>query len=106
MNRHDNQCERLPNFFICHCEKRDRLSRGITDLPALVINYPDCGGCGNEVSHNGDSFQCDTCHATWAENATDGDTAERFHDDYDEENETLSEAREHWLKRLTGKDTQ
>lgn len=96
---HDDQCERLPDFYICHCSKRARIARGLTELPDLTIQYPICGGCGHEVDHDGDSFVCYRCMATWSTRAGDGDLAERFMDDYDEPGTTLEQMRERWVSR-------
>ena len=96
---HDQLCERLPNFYLCHCRLRDRLARGVVDLPMLIMNYPTCGGCSRETSHDGDSLICDHCHVTWADNAGDGDDAERFTDNYDGPEGTLAEHRAAWIAR-------
>jgi hypothetical protein len=81
--KHDEQCERMPNFYLCHCAKRDRLARGVTELPELWVQYPKCGGCYGETWHDGDSLRCDECHVTWAEDAGDGEQAVHFTDDHD-----------------------
>jgi hypothetical protein len=49
--------------------------------PALHHRSPDCSICGEEVSHDGDSFYCEHCNAYWPEDSDDGawnnDTAEQ-----------------------------
>lgn len=96
---HDEECERVENFYLCHCAKRERLSRGVTELPQLWIQYPICGGCDKETWHDGNSLRCDNCHVTWAENAQDGDPAESFWDNYDDTAGTLADMRAKWLNR-------
>ena len=34
-------------------------------LPQLVINYPTCSHCGNDVTIEDGYPSCDTCHVTW-----------------------------------------
>lgn len=101
---HDEMCERLPDFYICHCSKRARIARGMVELPDLTIQYPICGGCGHEVDHDGESFVCYRCLVTWPTNASDGDKADHFMDDHDWTDHegvvhTLEEMRERWLDR-------
>ena len=35
-------------------------------LPPLVVQPPLCPICDEEVSYDGDSFWCETCHGRWA----------------------------------------
>lgn len=81
--KHDLDCEQMENFWLCHCAKRERISKGQTELPTLSIQYPICNGCGKETWHDGDSLRCDNCHVVWDTNAGDGDTAAYFWDDHD-----------------------
>lgn len=30
-------------------------------LPMSIPRYPECGACGDECDHDGDSFVCDPC---------------------------------------------
>ena len=30
-------------------------------LPACSVQYPSCGACGSDTSHDGDGFYCDPC---------------------------------------------
>lgn len=96
---HDELCERLPDFYICHCQKRSRIARGLTELPHIEIQYPICLGCDKETYHDGDALRCDNCHAIWGTNPGDGDQAASFWDDYDSATETLDEMRTKWLNR-------
>lgn len=96
---HDEHCERLPNFGLCHCRKRERLARGLTELPSLWVSYPTCSGCLEEVEFDGDAYVCPRCHVSWGTRAFDGDIAERFDDDYDENGETLAEHRAAWIEK-------
>ncbi|GAA4915631.1 hypothetical protein [Nesterenkonia rhizosphaerae] len=81
---HDQDCEHSTSegFLLCHCSKRRREAEGRTALPTLSWNYPTCTGCWEEVSHDGDSFRCQRCKVSWSSDATDGDTADHFDDDY------------------------
>jgi len=78
---HDPECEwREAGHFLCHCSKRRRIANGHTEPPGeLIINYPTCPRCRNEVTHDGDSYVCDTCSVSW--NSSYGDEGE-FTDDY------------------------
>ena len=92
---HDEQCERMPaeGWHICDCRKRDRLARGITEPPGeLIHNYPTCPGCYRETWHDGDSFRCDHCHATWPESYSD-------HAVFDDEVGDVAADRQKWLDR-------
>jgi hypothetical protein len=104
VNAHDERCERLPDFYMCHCNKRERLAKGPTELPTLSIQYPVCNGCGRETWHDGDSYRCDRCHVTWSSNAGDGEQADHFVDDMDWTDvdgvlHTLEEDRQAWIDR-------
>ena len=79
---HDADCEHRDNgHFLCHCSKRKREAGGYTEPPGeLVWNHPECPRCGNEVDHNGDSFYCDPCKATWPNARGNAE----FTDDYGE----------------------
>ncbi|TCJ23043.1 hypothetical protein [Nocardioides jejuensis] len=35
------------------------------ELPRLVINYPTCSHCGNDVQIEDDAAWCDTCLVQW-----------------------------------------
>jgi hypothetical protein len=76
---HDEQCEYLaiPGFYLCHCHKRARLARGLTEPPELEWQYPTCTGCWNEVEGDADGFNCRGCGTSWSH-----DGAGHFHDDY------------------------
>lgn len=100
MAEHDEQCERLSTFFLCHCAKRARLNSGNgTELPQLWVSYPVCSGCHQEVEHDGDVFTCPRCHVAWREYAGDGDAADHFTDDYDTPDKTLEQLRAEWIER-------
>ena len=30
-------------------------------LPVCAVEYPSCGACGSNTSHDGDTFYCDEC---------------------------------------------
>lgn len=97
--KHDDECEKLPDFYICHCYKRERLARNVIELPRLVVDWPACSGCGNTVHHDGNSLRCDRCHVIWGSGAHDGDLAERFWDEHNVPGETLEDMRAKWLAR-------
>lgn len=99
MSLHDDQCEQLPDFYLCHCRKRERLARGLTQLPRLIVEWPICSGCSNAVQHDGDSLRCDRCHVKWGANAGDDEEAAHFWDDHDTNGETLANMREKWIAR-------
>lgn len=40
-------------------------------LPPLVVQPPLCPICDKEVSYDGDSFWCETCHGSWASDRCD-----------------------------------
>jgi hypothetical protein len=79
---HDGSCEWRRDRFLCHCEKRARIARGLTDLPVLSIQYPICLGCDESVDMEDGQFYCPRCHALWGQHATDGDRAIAWTDDY------------------------
>lgn len=72
---HDDRCEwgtvrkgggRETTLWLCHCSKRRREAAGHTDPPGpLLYAAPTCPRCWNDVFHNGDVFECTTCHVTW-----------------------------------------
>lgn len=35
------------------------------ELPRMVINYPTCGHCGNDVFIDPDTISCEACLVTW-----------------------------------------
>lgn len=102
---HDEQCERDESGYrVCHCEKRERLARGVTELPELIIQNPICNNCYKETWHDGDCYRCDNCHVAWSTDASDGDKADQFTDDYDWTDgdgvvHTLEEDKAAWLER-------
>lgn len=64
---HDSQCEQRERSFICHCDKRQRESRGLTDLPTedLYFPSPDCPVCYGGLEHDDDGWDCQRCHISW-----------------------------------------
>lgn len=71
--QHDARCEwRDAGHFLCLCAKRRRLAAGRTEAPTLLFSYPTCDGCDDEVTHNGDSWECLTCGVIWPSGAGDG----------------------------------
>lgn len=93
---HDEGCEQRARYGLCGCRERKRLAEGRTTTPVLIINYPTCSGCHHDVSHDGDSFVCQRCHATWPPNAGDGEPSS-----WDDEQGDLSDATEDkWGPRL------
>ena len=90
---HDDNCEQRDRFWICHCSKRARIAKGVTDPPELINMYPVCAGCDREVYHDGDSFRCDNCHVSWPAGP---ETPGEFTDDHGD----LSEDGDRWGSRL------
>lgn len=43
--------------------------------PPLQVQYPLCGICGNETSHDGEHWQCENCKAFWRADGTEGERA-------------------------------
>lgn len=41
-------------------------------VPELYWRNPDCPLCGEEVSHDGDCYCCETCDAHWPEDTGEG----------------------------------
>ena len=41
--------------------------------PALYHRAPDCSICGEEVSHDGDSYYCEHCNAYWPDPVGEGE---------------------------------
>ena len=78
---HDRSCEQAPNFRICHCSKRRREAEGYTEPPGeLIHQYPLCPRCYCEVGHDGDSFHCDDCRATWPDSHGTAEFADEYGD--------------------------
>lgn len=64
---HDQLCEQQERSFICHCRKRARIARGLTELPNedLYFPPPDCPVCDGDLEFDGDGFTCPTCSLSW-----------------------------------------
>ena len=43
-------------------------------LPSCAVQYPSCGACGIDTSHDGDSFYCEDCDLDYG-NGDDGNEA-------------------------------
>ncbi|MDQ5860683.1 MAG: hypothetical protein M3536_00270 [Actinomycetota bacterium] len=43
-------------------------------LPACSVEYPSCGACGDNTSHDGDTFYCEDCDLDYG-NGNDGNEA-------------------------------
>lgn len=54
------------------------IEKGRPGAPALEFRRPLCPLCGEETSHDGDSFTCEPCGAYWP---TDHDEGEWYDDD-------------------------
>lgn len=80
---HDGQCEYdVTGFYLCHCSKRRREAKGITEVPTDDLDFPppDCPRCFKSLVHDGESWRCYGCSLTWDSNGA-GDSA-TFTDDY------------------------
>jgi hypothetical protein len=78
---HDEQCEFRPRgFWICNCSKRRREAEGFIEPPAEELHFPPpaCPRCDVDLDHDGDGWQCYSCHLSWRH---DGSHCE-FTDDY------------------------
>lgn len=53
----------------------------MSKLPSCSIQYPSCGACGCETTHDGDSFYCDDCDLDYGQ-GQDGEQA-TFRDEDD-----------------------
>lgn len=92
---HDEYCEQdMSGFYVCHCRKRSRLAKGITEVPGPLIQvYPTCRGCWLEVEFEDGFFICPRCHVHWP---TEDEYAEgEFNDDHGDE--ILAEDKARWL---------
>ena len=49
-------------------------------LPSCSVQYPSCGACGGDTSHDGDSFYCPDCDLDYGD-GEDGTTATYRNDD-------------------------
>lgn len=58
---HDDRCEWYIKFPFCHCHRRARLAKGMTEAPVLVFEDPTCDGCGEPAEHTGDGWECRRC---------------------------------------------
>jgi hypothetical protein len=96
---HDEQCEwRAVGHFLCNCSPRKRAAEGYTEPPgALEFSNPSCPRCYTEVEHDGDSYRCDPCCATWP----DPHTQAEFMDDHGE-----LENMDHWNERQAAYDAE
>lgn len=94
---HDEQCEwRAVGHFLCNCSPRKRAAEGYTEPPgALEFSNPSCPRCYTEVQHDGDSYRCDDCCATWP----DPHAQAEFYDDHGE-----LENMDHWNERQAAYD--
>lgn len=91
---HDDDCEQRERYGLCGCSERKRVAEGRTKPPTLIINYPTCSGCWDDVYHDGDGFRCDTCCAVWSSNAGEDEPA-TFYD----QNGDLSDSTEEQFGR-------
>lgn len=100
---HDTRCEYLaePGFYLCGCSKRAREARGFTTPPALRYppkrdrdwRNPVCLGCGIEVGHDGDGWNCSRCCCSWP-SGPGPDQQGVFYDDYGDLDADLAKIRQ------------
>ena len=85
---HDEACEWRPNgHFICNCAARRRIAAGFTEPPGeLIHQYPICPRCNEEVSHNGDEFECRSCNCFWPRTTGPAE----FYDDHGDLSESVA----------------
>lgn len=79
---HDEVCEyRVDGFYICNCSMRKRVAEGYTEPPGeLIYQNPLCPRCYTEVGHDGDSYVCVPCKASWS--SSDHGHGATFTDDH------------------------
>lgn len=68
LEKHDEQCEvDVRGFFLCHCSKRRREARGLTEPPTddLYFPPPRCTKCDERLYHDGDGWACEDCSLSW-----------------------------------------
>lgn len=94
---HDDDCERRERFAICHCHKRQREARGLTEPPTEDLDFPppSCPSCGHELWFD-DGWRCDRCALAWQPNGA-GASAE-FIDDFGDRVSRMDPDR--WGRRL------
>lgn len=63
----DQQCERTDRSTLCHCRKRARIARGVTELPTddLWFPPPSCPSCYADTWWDDDCWRCDRCSLAW-----------------------------------------
>lgn len=81
LGRHDEECEQRERSSLCHCSKRRREARGLTTPPEIWHRAPQCGGCRDDLSYDGDQWHCRRCATAWDIEAEDF-SAGTFTDDY------------------------
>ena len=55
--------------------------------PTLSFSYPTCNGCAEEVTHNGDGYECERCGTYWDTDAGEDTPGELYEDWAGEDNE-------------------
>jgi hypothetical protein len=114
---HDSDCEQriepnatgpggmAPGFYVCHCRRRARITRGLLDLPTDPPEFPppQCpvGDCGRDLDHDGDNWHCTHCHITWHSGRGERLTPE-WDDTYATDDATLLGQAEAWVAARRG----